>query len=55
LGEEDVSGKIVGYKKVTPIGNRLVFLRCEENISWHKVEPIYKERMFLHDQVLISA
>lgn len=44
---------IHSYKKIFPLWNRAVFLKCEENVSWHRVTTCNKDRYFIHDQLLI--
>lgn len=40
---------------INPIGNRLVLLKCETNISWHMVEPTLQARICLHDQIFFDT
>jgi len=43
------------YTTIDPLGNRLVLLKCEKDISWHRVLPTKKDRYFIHDQLLKEA
>lgn len=44
---------IISYKSISPSFNRVVILKTEESISWHRVTEVKnQDRLFFHDQLL---
>jgi Rps23 Pro-64 3,4-dihydroxylase Tpa1-like proline 4-hydroxylase len=46
--------QVEAYKSIDPILNRIVFIKTQENISWHKVTPVMSDtiRYSFHDQII---